>query len=322
MWPTANPFLFCVHHNDHYPCGNGQLGPKASLSGRDLGNDFTLKDGFRMYHGRKVPGFPAHPHRGFETITIVEQGFVDHADSKGAAGRYGEGDVQWMTAGKGLQHSEMFPLVREGKDNHLELFQIWLNLPAVAKLTSPQFMMHWSEQIPKLSFDDDRVSLKLIAGSFAGKTALPPPEASWAARQDSHVAIYLIEMEQGGKLTLPETAKSVTRNLYFYKGATLNVGDTALTVNHSATLDHEAVELSLEPEQEKVKFLILQGVAINEPVVQHGPFVMNKPEEIMQAFEDFRKTEFGGWPWPSFEQVHGKDKGRFATYFDGKTEVP
>ena len=116
-WPTIDPFLFCVHHLDNYPAGNDQLGPAASLAGRNLGQDFTTKDGWRMYHGEIIPGFPAHPHRGFETVTVVLNGFVDHSDSHGAAGRYGNGDVQWMTAGAGLQHSEMFPLLSQKDGN-------------------------------------------------------------------------------------------------------------------------------------------------------------------------------------------------------------
>ncbi|MCB0357494.1 MAG: pirin family protein, partial [Bdellovibrionales bacterium] len=112
-WKTKDPFLFCAFHNDQYPKANRFLGPKSDIQDRPLGQDFTLKDGFRMYHGKTIPGFPLHPHRGFETITLVRKGFVDHADSLGAAGRYGRGDVQWMTAGCGIQHSEMFPLLQQ-----------------------------------------------------------------------------------------------------------------------------------------------------------------------------------------------------------------
>ena len=82
-WPTVDPFLFCVHHNDKFPVGDGKLGPKASLAGRNIGSDFSNRDGWSMYHGDSVPGFPRHPHRGFETVTIVERGLVDHADSLG-----------------------------------------------------------------------------------------------------------------------------------------------------------------------------------------------------------------------------------------------
>ncbi len=129
-WKTKDPFLFCAHHRDEYPAGNENLGIDIKhLKERNIGQDFTLQDGFRMYHGTKIPGFPYHPHRGFETITINKEGLVDHFDSMGAVGRFGSGDVQWMTAGKGIQHSEMFPLLNSDKGNPLEIFQVWLNLP-------------------------------------------------------------------------------------------------------------------------------------------------------------------------------------------------
>jgi hypothetical protein len=105
-WKTFDPFLFCVHHKDDYPAGNAELGPGAALVGRNIGEDFANKDGWNMYHGDVVPGFPRHPHRGFETVTVTRRGFVDHSDSLGATARYGEGDVQWMTAGSGIVHAQ------------------------------------------------------------------------------------------------------------------------------------------------------------------------------------------------------------------------
>jgi len=134
VWETSDPFLFCVHHNDNFPAGGKNLGPeKHLLNGRNIGNDFELRDGWRMYHGETVPGFPSHPHRGFETITVVNKGFCDHFDSLGSCGRFGNGDVHWMTAGNGIQHSEMLPLLNENERNPLELFQIWINLPPEKK---------------------------------------------------------------------------------------------------------------------------------------------------------------------------------------------
>ena len=150
QWETADPFLFCVHHDDAYPPGNERMGPAASLAGRDLGQDFAGTDGWRMYHGEVIPGFPQHPHRGFETVTIVRRGYIDHSDSLGATARFGKGDVQWLTAGGGIVHSEMFPLLDQAKPNPLELFQIWLNLPSQDKLVAPHFVMLWNEDIPRL----------------------------------------------------------------------------------------------------------------------------------------------------------------------------
>src|SRR6476619_8603426 len=134
-WQTKDPFLVCVHHVDNYPRGNDRLGPAASLAGRNIGQDFAGKDGWRMYHGQAVPGFPQHPHRGFETVTIVRRGLIDHSDSLGATARFGHGDVQWLTAGKGISHSEMFP--------------IGLKLPRANNLVEPHFTMLWDHSIPR-----------------------------------------------------------------------------------------------------------------------------------------------------------------------------
>ena len=174
-WPTLDPFLFAVHHDDTYPAGNADLGPAASLEGRELGMDFAGKDGWRMYHGDVVPGFPQHPHRGFETVTIVRRGLIDHSDSLGAAARFGGGDVQWLTAGKGIVHSEMFPLLDRSGPNPLELFQIWLNLPSSDKLVEPHFAMLWDRDIP-ISQPARRVARRTSPSSPASSpaSALPP----------------------------------------------------------------------------------------------------------------------------------------------------
>jgi len=208
-WETRDPFLFCVHHLDNYPAGNDEMGPAASLAGRNLGQDFTTKDGWRMYHGEKIPGFPAHPHRGFETVTVVLDGFVDHSDSHGAAGRYGGGDVQWMTAGSGLQHAEMFPLLNQDKPNTLELFQIWLNLPKISKFVKPHFKMLWAEEIPVYSEKDEKgklTEIKLIAGNIGNISAPAPAPDSWAANPSNEVGIWLIKMEAYAQWIVPQAS--------------------------------------------------------------------------------------------------------------------
>lgn len=322
QWPTQEPFLFCVHHLDHYPEGNGQYGPAPKyLKGRNIGQDFEEKDGFRMYHGDSVPGFPVHPHRGFETVTIVRQGLVDHADSMGAAGRYGQGDVQWMTAGRGVQHSEMFPLLQTKEKNTVELFQIWLNLPRAKKMTEPYFTMFWNEKLPRLNLDNGKVNLTVIAGEFDGQKPLAPPPESWASDPRGEVAIWLFKVEKGGKVSLPKASAGVGRTLYFFEGPSLTIAGDKLPASHGAALKPDIVT-EIEATDGPVQFLILQAKSMNEPVFQHGPFVMSNREEIAQTIAEYQKTQFGGWPWDRDDMVHGDVIERFAKHPNGTKEKP
>ena len=323
MWPTANPFLFCAHHLDDYPVGNENMGPAASLAGRDMGQDFTPKDGWRMYHGRKVPGFPVHPHRGFETITIVRNGFVDHSDSHGQAGRYGMGDVQWMTAGSGLQHSEMFPLLNSEGKNPTELFQIWLNLPKAKKMAEPHFKMMWAEDIPIQKLLDDKgklVEIHVIAGMFNNLASLPVAPDSWAADPANEVAVWTVKMESDTKFSIPAASAGVNRTIYFHVGSFLQINGSSVESNQAITVNSN-MELIITNGNSECQLLVLQGKPIEEPVVQYGPFVMNNQAEIQQAISDYRQTEFGGWPWPLHEMVHPRSRGRFAKYRDGKEDI-
>mmetsp|Transcript_10295 Transcript_10295/g.26981 ORF Transcript_10295/g.26981 Transcript_10295/m.26981 type:complete len:396 (-) Transcript_10295:164-1351(-) len=328
-WATQDPFLFCVFHEDKYPKGDGDNGPKDTMVGRNMGMDFTKKNGYRMYHGQHVPGFPSHPHRGFETVTVVNKGFVDHADSIKGAARYGLGDVQWLTAGKGIQHSEMFPCVHTEKDNPLELFQIWLNLPAKDKMVAPHFKMLWKHEIPDIVSKNDKGKesiFKLIAGKINGLDQSPPspPPNSWASKQESDVMIGTLQMEKDASFVLKgsEVAGS-NRTLYFFEGQKALVNGNEIEVDYLYHLKSD-VDLQIENSGEKpLRFLFLQGKPIGEPVVQHGPFVMNKREEIRKAFEDYQRTEFGGWPWDSSAPTHGgAEQGRFAKHPQGKREKP
>ncbi|MBL0065402.1 MAG: pirin family protein [Bacteroidetes bacterium] len=323
MWDTADPFLFCVHHEDKFPKGNAEMGPVTSMQGRNLGDDFIIKDGFRMYHGKKVPGFPGHPHRGFETITVVRQGIVDHADSMGAAGRYGNGDVQWMTAGKGVQHSEMFPLLSEKKENPMELFQIWLNLPKKNKMVEPHFKMLWQDMIPRYVHKDNNgksTTVEVIAGKIGSIKAPAPPPDSWAATESNEVAIWNIKMNPGAVWTLPKASAGINRTVYFYEGESLNLAGTSIPKYNAVELEAN-MDVLVQAGDQPTSILLLQGKPIGETVIQYGPFVMNTKEEINQAFEDYHRTQFGGWPWPRYDQVHPREKSRFAKHADGKEEV-
>jgi len=322
-WETADPFLFCVHHDDAYPAGNDELGPDASLRGRDIGQDFAGIDGWRMYHGEVVPGFPAHPHRGFETVTVVRRGLVDHSDSLGATARFGGGDVQWLTAGAGIVHAEMMPLVKRDAPNPLELFQIWLNLPAADKMAPPHFSMLWDHTLPRYDFTDERgrkSRVTAVAGRFGEARPPSPPPRSWASRPDADVAIATIRLEAGAEWTLPPAADARTnRTLYFFDGPSVGVGDH-LQRSHAAIRVQSDLPAKLHAPEAAVELLLLQGRPIGEPVVQHGPFVMNTREEILQTIRDYQRTRFGGWPWKRADPVHAREETRFAKHADGRVE--
>lgn len=323
-WETKDPFLFCAYHRDEYPKGDAQLGlAEEDRKGRNIGQDFVVKDGFRMYHGSHIPGFPYHPHRGFETITINKEGIVDHTDSLGAAGRFGTGDVQWMTAGKGIQHSEMFPMVHADKENPLEIFQVWLNLPKASKFVEPHFKMLWKENIPVITDTENnlKTEINVIAGKVNDVKAPDPTPDSWAANPENEVLVATVKMESNASWRL-EAAKNtnINRTLYFYRGEQISIEGQKIDSNHLVQLRPEE-EVLINNGNTEAYLLILQGKPINEPVAQYGPFVMNTEEEIQQAFLDYQQTKFGGWPWPDQEQVHPREKGRFALHADGREEL-
>jgi redox-sensitive bicupin YhaK (pirin superfamily) len=276
-----------------------------------------------MYHGSHVPGFPQHPHRGFETVTVVRDGLIDHADSLGATARFGRGDTQWLTAGGGVVHSEMFPLVHDDGPNPLHLFQIWLNLPAADKLVDPYFTMLWSEETPRLEVTDDAgraIAVTVIAGELAGLAPPTPRPNSWAAHPEADLAIWLVELEAGARWELPAaTGPDTVRTLYTYEGDGVSVGGHRIANETGAVVRCDA-PVVLEAGDQAVELLVLQGRPIGEPVARYGPFVMNTEDEIRQAFQDYQSTGFGGWPWDDDAPHHGSDRGRFARHADGRVE--
>jgi redox-sensitive bicupin YhaK (pirin superfamily) len=322
QWSVLEPFIFFAYHHDKYPVGTKAFGPDHhDFHLRDMGQDFGGLNGYSMYHGEQVPGFPVHPHRGFETITIVRKGYVDHSDSLGAAGRYGEGDVQWMTAGSGVQHSEMFPLLKQNEPNTLELFQIWLNLPKKSKKVPPHFTMLWSEKIPKAKIEKENVGINVIAGEFGGERALPPPPDSWAADPENEVSILILTFNKNGKVKIPKSKSAVNRVLYFFEGEKIVVNGQEVPAKTGVQIS-STEELEILNPSGMSEVLMLQAKPIGEPVFQHGPFVMNTREDIIQTIEDYNKTQFGGWPWKEHEMTHGPKLERFAKYPDGRIEKP
>jgi redox-sensitive bicupin YhaK (pirin superfamily) len=317
-WDGTDPFIFTVHHLDQYPAGNDALGPDASLVGRNLGSDFSYQNGWSMYHGVAVPGFPQHPHRGFETVTVVRQGYVDHSDSLGATARYGGGDVQWLTTGSGIMHSEMFPLLDADKPNTLELFQIWLNLPPESKMVDAHFGMLWSETIPTIA-PAPGVSVDVIAGPIGDHRPPAPPPDSWGSQTDSELALWLIRIEPGARWELPTASPGVNRVLHCFLGDDVEIAGTRIGSKTGVSVDPSATVL-IENRGEPAELLLQQGRPIGAPVFQMGPFVMNTPEELRQAVADYNRTQFGGWPWDRSDPVHARTEGRFAIHADGMVE--
>ncbi|KAJ3069048.1 hypothetical protein HDU98_007865 [Podochytrium sp. JEL0797] len=320
--PTQDPFLFAVYHKDHYPAGDA----KMQAPRRGNGSDFDPSSPYRMYHGDRIPGFPQHPHRGFETITCTLQGTVDHTDSLGCAGRYGDGDLQWMTAGRGIVHGEMVPLVHQDKPNTMRWFQLWLNLPGKSKMVEPNQMMHWAENIKRFTSEDGKTRATVLAGSLHGTKALPPIRDSWAKDPAHDVNVWHLIMKPGAQFTLPKSMQGSNRTMYCVEGTGLTLDETTAVPKSSMVefKDHSEKEIVLENTgtDADLEILVLQGKPIGEPVVQHGPFVMNTQEEIQNTFSEYRRTQFGGWPWPEDAMVFPRNKGRFLAVKGKPEELP
>ena len=199
-----------------------------------------------------------------------------------------------------------------------------LTFPNPGKFAKPYFKMFWHENIPVCKIKDRNnklVEISVIAGEISGIKALPPAPDSWAADPENQVAIWTIKMGPGAEWTLPAASSQAKRCLYFYEGDSLNIDGNTIASQHSFEVPAD-MELTIMSGNTGSSLLLLQGIPINEPVVQYGPFVMNTEGEIRQAIYDYNETEFGGWPWPRPDQVHPRTKGRFAKYRDGTEETP
>jgi redox-sensitive bicupin YhaK (pirin superfamily) len=227
-----------------------------------------------------------------------------------------------MTAGSGMQHAEMFPLLYTDGPNTCELFQIWLNLPSSKKFVTPSYKMLWAESIPIVAERDksgNLVEIDLVAGSYKHFKAPAPTPDSWAANPENEVIIWQIKLSENAEFIIPPAVNEVNRTLYFFEGETISIEEKKLKPMVAIELNARN-EITVINGSKAARLLMLQGKPIGEPVVPYGPFVMNSMEEIEQAFTDFRKTQFGGWPWPRPDMVHEKNSGRFARYEDGAVE--
>jgi redox-sensitive bicupin YhaK (pirin superfamily) len=231
-------------------------------------------------------GVGQHPHRGFETVTIVYQGELEHRDSTSSGGLIGPGDVQWMTAASGILHEEFHSATFTEQGGTLEMVQLWVNLPARDKLAAPGYQTILDQDIPVVPLDDGAGSLRLIAGEFAGQQG---PAHTFTAMD-----VWDIRLNADKPLALPVTEGRSTA-LIVLRGTVLVNGSQLVREAQMVLLDRAGDELLLEANNQAL-VLLLSGEPIDEPVVGYGPFVMNSQAEIAQAVKDFQSGSFGQLP--------------------------
>lgn len=231
-------------------------------------------------------GVGQHPHRGFETVTIVYQGELEHRDSTGSGGLIGPGDVQWMTAASGILHEEFHSAAFTEQGGTLEMVQLWVNLPARDKLAAPGYQTILDQDIPLVPLDGGAGSLRLIAGAFAGQQG--------PARTFTAMDVWDIRLNADKPLSLPVTEGRSTA-LIVLRGTLQVNGSQLVREAQMVLLDRAGDELLLEANNQAL-VLLLSGEPIDEPVVGYGPFVMNSKAEIAQAVKDFQSGSFGQLP--------------------------
>ena len=228
-----------------------------------------------------IGGFPDHPHRGFETVTYMIAGRMRHRDNAGHEGLLQNGGVQWMTAGRGIVHSEL----PEQEAGRMEGFQLWLNLPARDKLCPPWYRDIQSDAIPEFSTDEG-VSARVIAGASHG--------VEGAMRRDATEPLYLdLHFERAGTSFAQALAPEANAFVYVYRGA-LSIGESAVPLQRMAILANQGDGVVLRAAQPGTKALLIAGRPLGEPIAQYGPFVMNTQEQIFEAVRDFQQGHFGG----------------------------
>jgi len=228
-------------------------------------------------------GVGEHPHRGFETVTIVYQGEVEHRDSTGAGGKIGPGDVQWMTAAGGILHDEFHSQAFTERGGTLEMVQLWVNLPAKDKMSAPGYQTLLKADIPDVALPEAAGRVRVIAGAYDGHRG--------PARTFTPMDVWDVRLKQGAQ-TRFDIAAGRTLALVVLHGAIVVNGDAAVRPGQFAQLSREGVGVQVEA-QEDATVLLLSGEPIDEPIAGYGPFVMNTREEIAQAMADFNSGRFG-----------------------------
>ena len=228
-------------------------------------------------------GVGQHPHRGFETVTNVYDGEVEHRDSTGSGGKIGPGDVQWMTAASGILHEEFHSQAFAKRGGTLEMVQLWVHLPAKDKMADPGYQTLLDADIPNIALPDQAGSLRLIAGEFAGQRG--------PARTFTPIDVWDLRLK-GDKLLNLDLHEGRNTALVVLRGTVQVNGVELVRQGQLALLERKGDQLSLEANGDAV-VLLLSGEPIDEPIVGHGPFVMNTEQEIHQAFADFQSGRFG-----------------------------
>lgn len=317
-WDCEDPFIFTSHHYDLYPEGNVQQAPPLEeINRRSLGHDYDKVFGYRMYDGKVSPGFPIHPHWGYETFSVASQGYVDHFDNMGNQGRYGYGDMQWVSAGSFYVHNEMYPLAFTDRENPVLLTQIHLNLPIKDKDTPNEVRTVWLEDIPVVKGEGYEISV--YCGHFADTDGVPANPVSWAADPSHHVKIAMIRMEPGATVDISPT-EAVHRNIYLTEGrATVDgqefPGNTRLKIDPK-----EGISVTMGDSASEI--WVLEGDPIGEKQTSFGPVVKGKFKEVRRDNQYIREHIMDGWCWDYVNQKQDLGTERFFMDGDGKESRP
>lgn len=229
-------------------------------------------------------GVGEHPHKGFETVTIVYDGEVEHRDSSGGGGIIGPGDVQWMTAGNGVQHEEFHSPAYARTGGSFRMVQLWVNLPAKDKSVPAAYQTLLASSIPTVELPDKAGHLRIIAGDYAGTVG--------PARIFSPLNVWDAVLHEGAQVTL-DIPKAHNAAVVSLEGRLILNGTQELGAAQFALLDHAGTRVTLQAVRDS-SFLVLTGEPLNEPIAGYGPFVMNTQDEIRQAMDDFKNGQFGG----------------------------
>ena len=243
--------------------------------------DYNSK--FHFSPADKPRGVGVHPHKGFETVTIAYKGKVAHHDSSGGGGIIGEGEIQWMTAGKGVLHKEYHEEEWSKTGGEFQMVQLWVNLTKKDKASDPKYQAIQYDEIKRVELEDNAGTIEIIAGEYKGTKG--------AASTFTPVHMMNAKLKKGGKATFNFPANYTTTLLLIEGSAKVNDGELIPT-DHLALMARDGEQFEIEATEEAI-VLILSGEPINEPIAAHGPFVMNTREELVEAFKDFNEGKFG-----------------------------